>query len=183
MSHRDDHVHLHLLPKLEQESPVTEGNEGEVLLVGDLAKATGKTVRAIHLYEDLGILRPQDRSKGRYRRFGPDALVRVRWISKLQSLGFSLSEIQDLVRVQEGSESAQVAAARLREVYLEKLAEARAKRKELEQLETELVQSLQYLSACDTSCEPAVPVQACPSCDRHADPTHAPDLVVGAQRQ
>ena len=45
-----------------------------VLLVGDLAKATGKTVRAIHLYEDLGLLRPHDRSKGRYRLFGPDAL-------------------------------------------------------------------------------------------------------------
>jgi MerR family copper efflux transcriptional regulator len=178
----DQRIHLHLLPDLQQERSVTESNAGEVMLVGELAKATGKTVRAIHLYEDLGILKPQDRSKGRYRLFGPDALVRVRWIAKLQSLGFSLTEIQELVRAQEGSDNAKLAAAKLREVYLEKLAVARAKMNELRALERELVESLQYLSACDSSCEPKVPVNACPSCERH-DPTHAhaPELVLGAQ--
>lgn len=151
-----------------------------VLLVGDLAKATGKTVRAIHLYEDLGLLKPSDRSKGRYRLFGPDALVRVRWIAKLQSLGFSLSEIQELVRAQGGSESAKLAAGRLREVYLEKLAATRSKLDELAQLEAELVESLHYLNACDSSCEPRLPVEACPRCERHRE-TQMPDLVAGAQ--
>ncbi|HYQ28910.1 MAG TPA: MerR family transcriptional regulator, partial [Polyangiaceae bacterium] len=70
--------------------------EGELLLVGDLAKAVGKTVRAIHLYEELGLVRAHERSKGRYRLFTPDALVRVRWIIKLQNLGLSLSDIQAL---------------------------------------------------------------------------------------
>src|SRR5262245_25406992 len=46
-----------------------ELGEGELLQVGDLAKLSGKTVRAIHLYEDLGLLRPIDRSKGRFRLF------------------------------------------------------------------------------------------------------------------
>ncbi len=32
--------------------------------VGDLARETGKTVRAIHLYEELGLLTPGGRSKG-----------------------------------------------------------------------------------------------------------------------
>jgi len=154
---------------------------GEVMLVGDLAKATGKTVRAIHLYEDLGLLRPHERSKGRYRLFGADALVRVRWIAKLQSLGFSLAEIQELVRAQEGSDSAKLAAHRLREVYLTKLAETRAKLSELQRLEGELVESLHYLHTCDSTCEPAAPVQACPTCDRHPEPAAAPDLVAGAQ--
>ncbi|MCC6898481.1 MAG: MerR family transcriptional regulator [Polyangiaceae bacterium] len=151
-----------------------------VLLVGDLARATGKTVRAIHLYEDLGLLRPHDRSKGRYRLFGPDALVRVRWITKLQSLGFSLSDIQELVRAQGDSESAKLAASRLSEVYLTKLAETRAKLDELAQLERELVESLSYLNACGSACEPRVPVHACPNCERHSD-SHTPDLVAGAQ--
>src|SRR4051794_30996620 len=78
--------------------------EGDLLQVGDLAKATGKTVRAIHLYEELGLLRAHERSKGRYRLFTSDALIRVRWISKLQNLGLSLSEIQELVREQDGSD-------------------------------------------------------------------------------
>ena len=58
-----------------------------LLRVGELAKRTGKTVRAIHLYEQLELLRPAARSKGRYRLYGPDALGRIRWIVKLQDLG------------------------------------------------------------------------------------------------
>src|SRR6187401_1591752 len=98
-----------------------------LLQVGDLAKATGKTVRAIHLYEELGLLRAHERSKGRYRLFTSDALIRVRWISKLQSLGLSLSAIQELVREQDGSGSATVAAQKLKEAYVERLAETRRK--------------------------------------------------------
>src|SRR5689334_6953345 len=92
-------------------------NEADYLQVGDLAKATGKTVRAIHLYEDLGLLEPARRSKGHYRLFSPDAATRVRWISKLQSLGLSLSEIQELVQKRVTSESAMRAAIELKEVY------------------------------------------------------------------
>ena len=40
----------------------------ELMQVGDLARETGKTVRAIHLYEELQLLRPAARSKGRTRR-------------------------------------------------------------------------------------------------------------------
>jgi len=151
-----------------------------MLLVGDLAKATNKTVRAIHLYEDLGLLKPE-RSKGRYRIFGSDALVRVRWIAKLQNLGFSLSEIQQLSRAHDGSDSAMLAAAKLREVYVQKLDETRDKLLELKRLESELIESLHYLGTCDTNCAPQVPVNACPRCERHPEQSTPPDLVVGAQ--
>src|SRR5690349_25078215 len=104
-----------------------DGQEEVLLQVGDLARAVGKTVRAIHLYEELGLLKAHERSKGRYRLFTEDALVRVRWISKLQNLGLSLSEIQGLVREQEGSGSANAAAQKLRDVYVKQLEETRAK--------------------------------------------------------
>jgi DNA-binding transcriptional MerR regulator len=153
---------------------------GQLLQVGELAKATGKTVRAIHLYEDLGILTPVDRSKGRYRLFSSEALLRVRWISKLQSLGFSLSEIQEIVRDHEDADDAMGAAARLRERYLDKLSEARSKICELMQLESELEESLLYLNACDTTCVPSVQVESCPTCERHPDEKRqAPDLIAG----
>ncbi|MEZ4220926.1 MAG: MerR family transcriptional regulator [Polyangiaceae bacterium] len=151
-----------------------------LMLVGELAKAAGKTVRAIHLYEDLGLLKPQDRSKGRYRLFGADSLLRVRWIVKLQSLGLSLSDIQDLARNQADADSALFAATRLREVYVNKLNETRAKLQELRALEHELEQSLRYLDDCDSHCEPAVPTAGCSSCDRH-ETQGAPELVLGAQ--
>jgi MerR family transcriptional regulator, copper efflux regulator len=186
MAQVDSHRRLALvnapLPTAWREEPKADEQPGTLMQVGELAKATGKTVRAIHLYEDLGLLKPHERSKGRYRLFNHDALVRVRWISKLQSLGFSLSEIQEVARAQEGSDSAKFAAARLREVYLEKLADTRAKISELAALETELMESLAYLDSCKTSCEPQVTVHSCPSCDRHDQTLPPPDLVAGAQQ-
>ena len=65
---------------------------------GDLARETSKTVRAIHLYEEMELLKPAGRSKGRYRLYGPEALVRIRWIGKLQDLGFSLTDIKAIVK-------------------------------------------------------------------------------------
>jgi MerR family copper efflux transcriptional regulator len=147
------------------------------MLVGELAKATGKTVRAIHLYEDLGLLKPRNRSKGRYRQFLPDSVVRVRWITKLQSLGLSLSEIQQLVRGQEESGTAAFAASRLREIYQAKLQETRRKVRQLRQLESELEASLAYLESCGTACAPAAPTDSCASCERHPSSGAAPELV------
>jgi DNA-binding transcriptional MerR regulator len=167
-------------PEVLPPEPSSPDGEGAVFLVGDLAKAAGKTVRAIHLYEDMGLLKPE-RSKGRYRIFGSEALVRVRWITKLQNLGFSLAEIQQLSRAHDGSDSAKLAAAKLREVYVQKLDETRDKLEELKRLEAELVESLHYLGNCDTSCAPQVPVNACPTCERHPETATPPDLVVGAQ--
>src|SRR5262249_37907883 len=97
----------------------------ELLQVGDLARLCGKTVRAIHLYEELGLLRPHARSKGRYRLFSHDAVVRVRWIGKLQDLGLSLPTIQQALREWETSPSAPRAMAKMREVYRQKLESTR----------------------------------------------------------
>jgi hypothetical protein len=70
------------------------------------------------------------------------------------------------------------AAAKLREVYITKLAETRAKLVELRELEKELEASLQFLTACDTACVEELPVHSCPSCER-TEEKEAPDLVAG----
>src|SRR3954471_17919998 len=179
------HRHLTLIPgeRVPETPPDAAARAGEVaeeelLQVGDLARAVGKTVRAIHLYEELGLLKAHERSKGRYRLFTPDAVVRVRWIGKLQSLGLSLTEIQGIERARNDVPSAQTAAARLGELYEAKLLETRAKIDELQALQTELVASLDYLAGCHTACESEVKVECCPSCERH--PEDPPELVAGA---
>src|SRR5262245_60929171 len=85
------------------------------LRVGDLAKQTGKTVRALHLYEELGLLVPAHRSKGGFRLYHADSVVRVRWIGKLQDMGFSLTEIRQVLTEWErsGSRSAPEAMQRI----------------------------------------------------------------------
>lgn len=146
--------------------------------VGDLAKHTGKTVRALHLYEEKGLLDPVDRSKGGYRLYDYDAVVRVRWIAKLQDMGFSLPQIQEILRDYEDSSSATKAMGRVKALYREKLEETRAQIRRLSGLAAELEASLDYLDTCDT-CDPNRLIDACSCCDKqHVEPD-APDLVAG----
>ena len=78
MSDRNSHRHLAIVAAGScPDAPERAGvDEGELLLVGDIAKAVGKTVRAIHLYEELGLVRAHERSKGRYRLFAQTDRVR-----------------------------------------------------------------------------------------------------------
>ena len=48
-----------------------------LLKVGDIARRTGKTVRAIHLYEELGLHNPAVRSKGGFRLDRGDGVKRI----------------------------------------------------------------------------------------------------------
>jgi MerR family copper efflux transcriptional regulator len=161
-------------------SDVTESRasieDGEPLRVGDLAARTNKTVRALHLYEELGLLSPIDRSKGNYRLYDAGAVLRVRWIAKLQEMGFSLPAIRDVLSEWERSGSASNAMAKVRALYAQKLEETRAQLARLNELERELIQSIHYLDTCDT-CAPERLVDACPRCDLHQD--SAPELVAG----
>src|ERR1700722_18538821 len=113
----DAHSFAQPLDGLREESA---GLEPALMQIGDLARESGKTVRAIHLYEELDLLKPAARSKGRFRLYGREALVRIRWISKLQDLGFSLTDIQavakDFDQAVDGG-SASVAMSRMRELY------------------------------------------------------------------
>ena len=149
--------------------------------VGDLARESGKTVRAIHLYEQLDLLKPAARSKGRYRLYGPEALVRIRWIQKLQDLGFSLTDIKAVVKdVERGAtRSASSAMVGVREVYAKKLEETRSQIARLQALEAEIRASLLYLEACDSVCEPDRLLPTCQCCDHHPAEQLVPDLVAG----
>jgi MerR family copper efflux transcriptional regulator len=150
----------------------------DFMQIGDLARETGKTVRAIHLYEELGLLTPAARSKGRFRLYAREALLRIRWIGKLQEMGFSLSDIQTVVREWEHLESAPGAMKRMREVYLRKLEETRDQKRRIEALERELEGSVQYLNTCEV-CDPQRLLSACECCDLHDKDVNVPELVLG----
>jgi DNA-binding transcriptional MerR regulator len=153
---------------------------GEKLLqVGDIARVSGKTVRAIHHYEEVGLLRPHARSKGRYRLYDQAAVNRVRWIGKLHDLGLSLTQIQEIVRTWEAAPSAPDAMSRMRAVYQQKLEETRAQVAHLASLERELEASIRYLDDCDTICDPGELVRACTNCHHHDRSRPEPELVSG----
>lgn len=68
-----------------------------LLRVGELAKRTGITVRALHHYDRIGLLRPTGRSEGGYRLYGRDDVARLHGIQTLRRMGFGLGDITQLL--------------------------------------------------------------------------------------
>ncbi|KAA0018512.1 MerR family transcriptional regulator [Antrihabitans cavernicola] len=66
--------------------------EDEQRQVGDVAKATGLTVRALHHYEELGLLSPSRDASGR-RRYSSADLQQLHRVVALRGFGLSLAEI------------------------------------------------------------------------------------------
>lgn len=62
--------------------------------VGSLAKLAGVTVRALHHYEDEGLLHPERTASG-YRRYGAEDVERLQQILLLRSCGLSLGDIRE----------------------------------------------------------------------------------------
>ncbi|WP_061295410.1 MerR family transcriptional regulator [Herbidospora cretacea] len=61
--------------------------------IGQLAQATRTTVRALRHYDQIGLLRPTERTQNGHRRYGPDDLRRLYRIRALRTFGLSLDEI------------------------------------------------------------------------------------------
>jgi MerR family transcriptional regulator, copper efflux regulator len=156
-------------------------NNLALLKVGELAKKTGKTVRAVHLYEELGLIAPAVRSKGGFRLYHGKAVKRIDWIQKLQDLGFSLTEIKAFLRDWEESEAAPKAMARMREIFSDKLRETKETIGRLERLVGDLNETLAYMDSCK-SCEPTHTQSECGTCGIHGHAGQAPLLVEGISR-
>jgi DNA-binding transcriptional MerR regulator len=66
--------------------------------IGEVATQAGVNVETLRYYERRGLLPEPDRSLGGHREYGDDAVRFVRAVKEAQSLGFSLSEIEDYLR-------------------------------------------------------------------------------------
>ncbi len=75
------------------------------LLIGDVAKRTGLTPATIRYYESLGLLSAPSRSGAGYRRYGETTLHELDFIKKAQGLGFSLEEVQEILRLSQRGEA------------------------------------------------------------------------------
>lgn len=60
--------------------------------IGELARATGTTTRALRYYEEQGLLRPR-RSTNGYRTYGPEAVTVVENIRLLLAAGLTTEDL------------------------------------------------------------------------------------------
>ena len=72
--------------------------------IGELAKATGVSVRTLRYYDQLSLLAPPHRTTSGHRRYGLAEATRLYQILSLRSLGFSLSAIASLLDSPAGSD-------------------------------------------------------------------------------
>ncbi len=61
--------------------------------VSELAELAGISVRALHLYDEIGLLKPSRVGDNRYRYYGEEELLRLQQILIHRELGLSLGEI------------------------------------------------------------------------------------------
>lgn len=66
--------------------------------IAELAREAGVSARTIRYYGELNLLEASSRGPGGRRRYGPDAAERLRFISRLKTLGLTLEEIGELDR-------------------------------------------------------------------------------------
>ncbi len=141
----------------------------KLLRIGELATLTDKTKRALHLYEQMELLCPADRSQGGFRLYDAENVSRIGYIDRLQKLGYSLSQIRDLVKEWRAQTSPAQAMAGVETVYRSRLEEVRRTIADLRALETELEQSLEFLGGCHGCGHDHSPKEACGHCDRPDD--------------
>ena len=65
------------------------------MYIGELARLSGCTAKAIRLYEQMGLLSPQRR--GSYRLYTAHHLTHVQMIRTAQTVGFKLGEMSELL--------------------------------------------------------------------------------------
>jgi MerR family mercuric resistance operon transcriptional regulator len=100
-------------------------NNLENLTIGVFAKAAGVNVETIRFYQRKGLLLEPDKPYGSIRRYGEADVTRVRFVKSAQRLGFSLDEIAELLRLEDGThceEASSLAEHKLKDVR-EKMAD------------------------------------------------------------
>lgn len=75
--------------------PSTNTRKG--LKVGQLAERTSLTVRTLHHYDDIGLLKPSQRTSSGQRIYTHKDVEQLQKILSLKQLGFSLDQIQELL--------------------------------------------------------------------------------------
>ncbi|HCD54689.1 MAG TPA: MerR family transcriptional regulator, partial [Halieaceae bacterium] len=73
------------------------------MTIGSLAKAAEINVETIRYYQRLGLMTEPEKPLGGIRRYDEDALARLRFIRRARWLGFSLEEIGELLKLEDGT--------------------------------------------------------------------------------
>ena len=107
-------------------------------LIGALSVQTGVKIETIRYYERVGLLPARGRTKGSHRSYDENHLQRLTFIRRGRELGFSISEIQALLELEDRQSNMCSEAVKL--IGSQHLANIRTKIASLRNLERALTQ-------------------------------------------
>jgi DNA-binding transcriptional MerR regulator len=95
--------------------------------VNDLARRAGIAAHVVRYYTQCGLLHPVRNARNAYREYAESDLLRLQFVCRAKTIGFTLQEIRMILRAAEsgstGTQVRQLVQARSRE-YEKKLEEA-----------------------------------------------------------
>ena len=110
----------------------------ESMTIGRLARSAGVGVETIRYYQQRALL-PVPSAVGAFRHYPVKLTARIRFIKRAQELGFSLDEITELLRLEDGTNRSsirRIASNRLGQIE-QKLADLKRMQKVLKHLVAE----------------------------------------------
>ena len=123
------------------------------LTIGRLATAAGVHVETVRFYQRRGLLPEPHRDLGTIRRYSKADAEQLRFIKRAQAVGFTLAEVQDLIKARQSR-----SCGTTRALAAEKLEAIEARMKELTRLRREL---RHWIAECDGNAKAA----CCPTLD------------------
>jgi MerR family mercuric resistance operon transcriptional regulator len=119
------------------------------MTIGRLAKAANVGIETVRYYQQRKLL-PVPPARGAIRHYDPVLADRIRFIKRAQELGFSLDEIAELLRLQDG-----IDRGAIRRISSKRLAQIEAKLADLKRMQ-------RVLKHLVTACEEAGTDRPCP---------------------
>ena len=89
------------------------------MTIAGVADAAEVGVETVRYYERRRLIAQPTRKVGAYRRYDGNHVARIRFIKRAQELGFSLEEVEDLLKLQDGTDRRtirKIAAKRLEQI-------------------------------------------------------------------
>jgi len=128
---------------------MNKDGKDQIMKIGELARRAGVSVRAIRFYEELGLLRPQRRSRGGFRLYDRENHRKLAVIHFLKEVGLSLTEIRQIFLARSTRAGDKAAVIALRDVFHEKLQQVESRIRALNNVKAELLGALDILSSCE----------------------------------
>lgn len=86
------------------------------MTISRFAKASGVGIETVRYYQRRGLLPVPDTGSGSYREYNDAMVKRLRFIRGLQTAGFTLREIKELIRLDRSNERLRIQAIAARKL-------------------------------------------------------------------